>query len=348
MIEQTSVVANKKMNIADARCNLLLNSDDFISILTPEGVRKFVNKSYCRFLQKTPDALIGTRFTDGFTDEMKNLYNDLPHKITPSSPTVSIRQKAGIPEKEEWISWKATGIFDDNGALMEIMAIGRNVNDIIETRREKDKLTNTLNAFKKAIDTNIICRITDAKGVITYANDNFCKISKYTQEEMQGRTHNIVNSGYHPHEFFADMWKNISSGKMWTADIKNKAKDGTFYWVNSVIIPIKDNKARISGYLSLRILIDEQKKIEEERKTYLESLEDMLFMVSHEIRGPITRCQGLLNLMRENMVLTDEGMAEIVEHLLASASEMDLFSRKLNDKIQKSFNVADKNRVKGE
>lgn len=256
-------------------------------------------------------------------------------KLSPSSPVVRLRQKNGIPGKEEWISWKATGIFDSEGKMREIVAIGKNVNDVVEVKKEKDKLSSTLNAFKRAIDTNIICTITDARGIITYANENFCKISKYTKEEILGRTHNIVNSGFHLPQFFAGMWKSIINGKMWTADIKNKAKDGSYYWVNSVIIPIKDRRGAINGYLSLRILINEQKKLEEERKAYLKSLEDMLFMVSHEIRAPLTRCQGILYWLRDNLPANEE-VSEMLDYLSISTTELDDFSKKLNNKIQNS------------
>ncbi len=324
----------KNVDTTELRYSLLIESDDYVSILDPQRKRKFVNKAYCSFLGKEEDDLLGQDFTIGLPDDKIKWYEEQIRSLTKENPTVSLTLRTGAEGKEETVSWKATGIFNSDGELLEIMAIGRNITDVINIRKEKNRILSTLNAFKKAIDTNIICTITDARGVITYANQNFCLVSKYTQEEIHGKTHKIVNSGFHPKSFFEEMWKTISSGKMWTADIKNRAKDGCFYWVNSVIIPIKDERGEITGYLSLRILIDEQKKIEEERKTYQKSLENMLFMVSHEIRKPIVTSQGLLYLLQEDLPATKEECIEFISYLISTTEELNEYSYKLNDYIR--------------
>ncbi len=323
-------------NTSELRYAVLVDSDDYIAILSPEGIRKFVNKSYCKYLNKPSSELINKPFHEDLPVNVSTIYTSLLKSITRSSPTVSSTQKTGIPDATEWISWKATGIYDGD-TLIEIIAIGRNANDMFAIQKEKEILANTLNAFKKAIDTNIICTITNDKGIITYVNDNFCKISQYTHNEIIGQTHNIVNSGFHTKQFFAELWETIKGGKMWTGEIKNKAKDGSFYWVNSVIIPIKDSNEEITGYLSLRILINDQKKAEEEKTIYLKSLEDMLFMVSHEIRKPLTNCQGVLNMMRDDLLSSKEEFTEAISHLIISAAELDSYSRKLNDHIRKNL-----------
>lgn len=106
--------------------------------------------------------------------------------------------------------------------------------------------------YKKAIDAAAIVSITDAKGNIIRANDKFCEISKYTEEELIGKNHKILNSGHHPKEFFQKMWHTISSGNIWKGEIKNKAKDGSEYYVESSIIPfMKDGKPY--QYVSIRI-----------------------------------------------------------------------------------------------
>ena len=127
---------------------------------------------------------------------------------------------------------------------------------------------------------------------------------------------------------------------MWTGDIKNKTKGGSFYWVKSVIVPIKDDNHQISGFLSLRILINERKKMEEERTNYLKSVEDMLYIVSHEIRKPITTCQGLLNMMQDEMPQTSEEYFEAIRHLNASAAELDDYSRKLNEYLHNNIKTS--------
>ncbi|WP_345077264.1 PAS domain S-box protein [Nemorincola caseinilytica] len=321
----------------DRRYALLIDSDDLILVIGADGKRNYVNKAFADLWQTKAENLMGQTFTAGLPEDKAHRYMQQMASLTTEKPSVSLTIRSGIDGHREWVSWKATGIFDDSGTLLEVMVVGRNVNEAIETKQEKETLQNTLNAFKTAINSSMICTITDEKGIITYANRNFCEISQYSLREIHGRTHNIVNSGHHPRSFFTEMWQTICSGKMWTGEIKNRAKDGSYYWVNTVIIPIKNNRQKISGFLSLRIVINKQKEMEEERKIYQRSLEEMLFMVSHEIRRPIATSQGLLYLMRDDVPTTTEECQEMVGYLISTIEELNDYSYKLNEYLEKNI-----------
>ena len=97
------------------------------------------------------------------------------------------------------------------------------------------------------LDENAIIAITDARGVIKYANHSFLKLSKYSLAEIIGANHRILNSGFHPRSFFIDMYRDIAKGKKWRGEIRNRAKDGSFYWVDTTIVPIIGERAKLIG-----------------------------------------------------------------------------------------------------
>ncbi len=111
----------------------------------------------------------------------------------------------------------------------------------IEVALKKRKTEKELLDYKYALDQSAIISLTDQKGIINYVNENFCKISQYSEGELLGKDHRIINSGYHPKEYIKQLWETIGKGKIWHGEFRNKKKDGSFYWVDATIVPFFDS-----------------------------------------------------------------------------------------------------------
>lgn len=169
--------------------------------------------------------------------------------------------------------------------------------------RALDRSAKDLADTSFALNQAVIVATTDVKGVITFVNDKFVEISKYSRGELLGRDHRVINSGYHSKEFIRDLWHTIANGRIWRGELRNRAKDGSIYWVDTTIVPFLDARRKPYQYMAIRYDITDRKRSEEKlrEQAALARLGEMAAVVAHEVKNPLAAIKGALQIIGGRM-----------------------------------------------
>lgn len=309
------------------------------------------------------EAMLGYTATE-ILGEKATIFHDR-HEINQRSPQLSpqlstelnqpigsefdvlvAKARLGQVIEQEWTYIRKNG--DRFPVLISIVAMQSDHDEITgflivaQDITERKKAAKQAKDITDALDRTAIVAITDVQGTITFVNDKFCEISQYDRHELIGQNHHMLNSGYHPREFFREMWQEISQGRIWRAEIKNRTKNGSFYWVDTTIVPFLNDHGKPYQYLAIRTDITPLKETENELrievkerlKTLTElhnlterletsnrELQDFAHVASHDLQEPLRKVQAFGDRLKSTCEesLSDKGQDYLARMLNAAS-----------------------------
>ena len=305
--------AEEELHESQERFRLLLDGvkDYAIYMLDPEGHVISWNAGAARIKGYRNEEILGKHFSCFYRPEDRE--SDKPAlELQESLAKGRFEEQAQRVRKDGsafWANVVITPMYDDHGTLKGFSKVAR---DITERKRAEDALKESLatsqEALKEladqkfALDQHAIVAVTDVQGTITYVNDKFCVISQYSEDELIGQNHRILNSGHHPKEFFRQMYHTIANGKVWHGEIKNRAKNGSMYWVDTTIVPFVGADGKPRQYVAVRADITERKLAAEA----LAAQATELSRSQQALEAQSLMLQSVLDSMAEGLVAADE------------------------------------------
>lgn len=287
---------------------IMKHINDFVIVTNERGQIEWVNDTFNKITGYELKEIEGVPLTKFL--QQKDLNAEVIQRIEAKFEKNEIieeelqnRRKDGLPY---WNRLSLRVMYDTAAHKKKYLSIHTDTTEYKAHEKYLSQLINELQHQQFAIDQAALITITDRHGYITHANEAFCKVSKYEEHELLGQKHSIVNSGYHPRSFFQEMWGTVRKGMLWRGEIHNRAKDGTFYWVDVTIVPFlyKDEGHDPYKYLFIRFDITERKNAEKQLIIAKDKAEEanrlksnFLANMSHEIRTPLNGILGVVQLI---------------------------------------------------
>lgn len=251
-----------------------------------DGRFVFVNPQWCEIAGMSEEKALQHGWLHGVHDE------DLA-RVMRTWQNATQEQRSSYDEyrfrgEDGRIAWVAVNCVPLRNATGEVDGFLGTVTDItgrMAGELKQQEILKEMEDVKSAMDHHAIVAITDQKGIIQYVNKKFCEITQYLEAELLGQDHRILNSGHHPKEFIRNIWVTIAHGKVWQGEIKNRAKDGSFYWVDTTIVPFLDKNGKPYQYVAIRTDITAWKQAEEDMRESEEKMRLLLDSVPEAIYG---------------------------------------------------------------
>lgn len=296
--------------------------------LDSAGLVTRINTPGLRLLQRKPAEILGSDWVNSCISPSHRDKNRQIHRnLIAGRSTVSHYEYKLVDAKgqEHLLAWQSMVLRDGDNIPVGTLSSGIEVTGTGEPGDARRQSVRHLEDMRFALDEAAIVAETDQRGIIHYVNQRFCETSGYGADELLGRNHRIINSGYHSREFFSNMWETISAGKVWRGEIRNRRKNGDFYWVETTIVPFEGDATTPAKYLAIRHDITERKQAEAELRDRqaLTQLGQMAAVVAHEVRNPLAGMAGALQIIGQRMPESSSDR-EVIETILERIGLLDV------------------------
>nr|WP_290225733.1 PAS domain S-box protein [Trichocoleus desertorum] len=259
---------------------------DLVFMKDRQGRYQLVNSATERVFNRPKAEILGKADTDLIPLEQAIALQKVDRSVIETGISQTLEEPLSVAGETRIFLTSKDPYRDADGNIIGVIGVARDLTERIRAELTQRDLLKDLSDFKFALDQAAILATTDSRGVITEINDQFCQISQFSQNELIGQTHRIINSGYHPPEFFRQLWSTITQGEVWRGEIKNRAKDGTYYWVATTIVPFLDAAGKPFQYLAIRFDITARKQAEAQLRRSVQRLETV-----HQIDQAILRLE---------------------------------------------------------
>ncbi|PAW88852.1 MAG: hypothetical protein B9S33_04275 [Pedosphaera sp. Tous-C6FEB] len=299
VIAHINITERKQAELLLADFKAAVDEHSIVAITDAKGKITYVNDKFCAISGYAREELLGQdhRLINS-GHHSKEFMRALWTTITRGGVWKGEIQNRAKDGSFYWVATTIVPFLGPDGKPAQYIAIRT---DISERKRAELLLSD----FKAALDEHAIVATTDAKGKITYVNDKFCAISGYAREELLGQDHRLINSGHHSKEFMRTLWARIASGRVWKGELKNRAKDGSLYWVDTTLVPFLGADGKPTQFIAIRTDITAHKQAEEEIRRFNEELEALVTQRTATLRESEARFRAVAESLGDGLLLTD-------------------------------------------